>query len=292
MPGRACALASSTSGATEHRLAGRLLHWSVMDVRTDLRNIAIIAHVDHGKTTLVDAMLWQGGIFRANETVPERVMDSIDLEREKGITIMAKNTAITYRGREAQHRGHARPRRLRGRGRADADPGGRRPAPGGRRRGAPAPDALRPEEGAGGRAPAGRGHQQDRPGRRPAGPGAGRGLRPLHRPRRRRGQLEFPVLYTDARRGTATRTAGRAGPEPGAALRDDPGARSRRPRFDPAMGLQLRAASLDWDDYVGRLVIGRVVERDDPGQRPRGGGPPLGRRSSPPRSRWSTPTRA
>ena len=58
--------------------------------RTDVRNIAIIAHVDHGKTTLVDAMLWQSGIFRANEAVMERVMDSIDLEREKGITIMAK----------------------------------------------------------------------------------------------------------------------------------------------------------------------------------------------------------
>src|SRR5512135_1770539 len=66
--------------------------------RTDLRNLAIIAHVDHGKTTLVDAMLWQSGIFRANEAVMERVMDSIDLEREKGITIMAKNTAISYRG--------------------------------------------------------------------------------------------------------------------------------------------------------------------------------------------------
>ncbi|RPJ80770.1 MAG: GTP-binding protein, partial [Acidobacteria bacterium] len=66
--------------------------------RPDIRNIAIIAHVDHGKTTLVDAMLWQSGIFRANEYVVERVMDSIDLEREKGITIMAKNTAVTYRG--------------------------------------------------------------------------------------------------------------------------------------------------------------------------------------------------
>ena len=66
--------------------------------RTDVRNIAIIAHVDHGKTTLVDAMLWQSGIFRANEAVVERVMDSIDLEREKGITIMAKNTSILYKG--------------------------------------------------------------------------------------------------------------------------------------------------------------------------------------------------
>ena len=65
-------------------------------VRPDLRNLAIIAHVDHGKTTLVDAMLWQSGIFRDNQEVQVRVMDSIDLEREKGITIMAKNTAIHY----------------------------------------------------------------------------------------------------------------------------------------------------------------------------------------------------
>src|SRR3989441_3636204 len=68
-----------------------------MQQRENVRNIAIIAHVDHGKTTLVDAMLWQSGLFRQNESVPERIMDSIDLEREKGITIMAKNTAITYR---------------------------------------------------------------------------------------------------------------------------------------------------------------------------------------------------
>src|SRR5512147_669898 len=68
------------------------------EIRKDIRNLAIIAHVDHGKTTLVDAMLWQSGVFRANEYVVERVMDSIDLEREKGITIMAKNTAVTYRG--------------------------------------------------------------------------------------------------------------------------------------------------------------------------------------------------
>src|SRR5512136_2094060 len=66
--------------------------------REDIRNIAIIAHVDHGKTTLVDAMLKQSGTFRDNERIVERVMDNLDLERERGITIMAKNTAIHYRG--------------------------------------------------------------------------------------------------------------------------------------------------------------------------------------------------
>src|SRR2546428_9022600 len=68
-----------------------------MRQRETIRNIAIIAHVDHGKTTLVDAMLWQSGLFRQNETVAERMMDSMDLEREKGITIMAKNTAVNYK---------------------------------------------------------------------------------------------------------------------------------------------------------------------------------------------------
>jgi GTP-binding protein len=68
-----------------------------INTRKDIRNLAIIAHVDHGKTTLVDAMLWQSGVFRENQQVVERVMDSIDLEREKGITIMAKNTSVLYR---------------------------------------------------------------------------------------------------------------------------------------------------------------------------------------------------
>ena len=67
-----------------------------MSVRADLRNVAIIAHVDHGKTTLVDAMLWQSGAFRANQDVAKRVMASLDLEREKGITILAKNTAVDH----------------------------------------------------------------------------------------------------------------------------------------------------------------------------------------------------
>ena len=72
------------------------------ETRADLRNVAIIAHVDHGKTTLVDAMLWQSGAFRDNEEVQERVLDSMDLEREKGITILAKNTAVRWRD-QADH---------------------------------------------------------------------------------------------------------------------------------------------------------------------------------------------
>jgi GTP-binding protein len=70
----------------------------VLEPRSDIRNVAIVAHVDHGKTTLVDAMLWQSGAFRAGQDVAERVLDSMDLEREKGITILAKNTALRYGG--------------------------------------------------------------------------------------------------------------------------------------------------------------------------------------------------
>ena len=77
------------------------------------RNVAIIAHVDHGKTTLVDALFRQSGVFRDNERVVERAMDNNDLERERGITILAKNTAVHYRRRPDQHLRHAGPRRLR-----------------------------------------------------------------------------------------------------------------------------------------------------------------------------------
>jgi GTP-binding protein len=70
----------------------------VLEPRSDIRNVAIVAHVDHGKTTLVDAMLWQSGAFRVGQDVADRVLDSMDLEREKGITILAKNTALHYKG--------------------------------------------------------------------------------------------------------------------------------------------------------------------------------------------------
>jgi GTP-binding protein len=89
----------AAAGPPGRRPPRRPLRSSVVLVpRTDIRNVAIVAHVDHGKTTLVDAMLWQSGAFRANQEVATRVMDSMDLEREKGITILAKNTSVRYRG--------------------------------------------------------------------------------------------------------------------------------------------------------------------------------------------------
>jgi GTP-binding protein len=229
-----------------------------MQTRPDIRNVAIIAHVDHGKTTLVDAMLWQGGIFRANESVPERIMDSIDLEREKGITIMAKNTAINYRGVKiniVDTPGHA-------------DFGGEV-----ERTLTLVDGVLLLVDAAEGPLP------QTRFVLRKA---LEAGLPPVvvinkidradARPTQvldevydlfidldaDESQLDFPVVYTDARRGTATARLD----EPGrtlAPLFEALLATVPAPRYDPAMGLQLRAASLDWDDYVGRLVIGRVT---------------------------------
>ncbi|MBO4678743.1 MAG: GTP-binding protein, partial [Lachnospiraceae bacterium] len=70
----------------------------MLQKREDIRNVAIIAHVDHGKTTLVDELLKQSGVFRENQEVKERVMDSNDIERERGITILSKNTAVSYKG--------------------------------------------------------------------------------------------------------------------------------------------------------------------------------------------------
>jgi GTP-binding protein len=229
-----------------------------MQTRPDLRNVAIIAHVDHGKTTLVDAMLWQGGIFRANETVPERIMDSIDLEREKGITIMAKNTAISYRGVKlniVDTPGHA-------------DFGGEV-----ERTLTLVDGVLLLVDAAEGPLPQTRFvlkkaleaglppvvviNKIDRAAARPV-----QVLDEIYDLfidlDAEERQLDFPVLYTDARRGTATARLD----EPGRTLEplfEALVATVPPPRYDPAMGLQLRAASLDWDDYVGRLVIGRVT---------------------------------
>ena len=229
-----------------------------MQERHDIRNVAIIAHVDHGKTTLVDAMLWQSGIFRANEHVVERVMDSIDLEREKGITIMAKNTSIHYKDVKiniVDTPGHA-------------DFGGEV-----ERTLTLVDGVLLLVDAAEGPLP------QTRFVLKKA---LEAGLTPvvvinkIDRQDARavqvldevydlfidleaaEDQLDFPVLYTDARKGIAKLS-----------LDDDSKTLAPLfetlvntippPRFDPEMGLQLRATSLDWDDYVGRLVIGRIV---------------------------------
>jgi GTP-binding protein len=83
-------------GGRPSDLGRRVVACGIVLTRDDLRNVAIVAHVDHGKTTLVDQMLWQSGAFRANQDVADRVMDSMDIEREKGITILAKNTAVRH----------------------------------------------------------------------------------------------------------------------------------------------------------------------------------------------------
>jgi GTP-binding protein len=229
-----------------------------MQHRESIRNVAIIAHVDHGKTTLVDAMLWQSGLFRENEAVPERMMDSIDLEREKGITIMAKNTAVTYKSVHiniVDTPGHADFGSEVERTLTlvdgvlllvDAAEG---PLPQTRFVLKKALEAGLP--------PIVVVNKIDRSDARPA-----EVLDEIYDLfidlDAAEEQLDFPVLYTNARVGTATSDLKVAGEslEPlfEAILTTVPA-----PAFDPAAGLQLRVAMLDWDDYVGRLVIGRIV---------------------------------
>jgi GTP-binding protein len=228
-----------------------------MHQRDTIRNIAIIAHVDHGKTTLVDAMLWQSGLFRENESVPERIMDSIDLEREKGITIMAKNTAITYRGIRiniVDTPGHADFGSEVERTLTlvdgvlllvDAAEG---PLPQTRFVLKKALEAGLP--------PIVVVNKIDRQDARPA-----EVLDEIYDLfidlDASEDQLEFPVLYTNARAGTATldlkEEGGSLEPLFETILTTVP-----PPGFDPEMGLQFRVTMLDWDDYVGRLVIGRI----------------------------------
>jgi len=226
-------------------------------VREDIRNIAIIAHVDHGKTTLVDALLKQSGTFRENEEVVERVMDNIDLERERGITIMAKNTAIRYKNYKiniVDTPGHA-------------DFGGE------------VERTLKMVDGVILLVDASEGPlPQTRFVLRKA---LESNLTPIvvinkiDRPDARiqevinevydlfidldatEEQLEFPILYTIARDGIAKEN-----------LEDD--SKDLKPLFDkiieyipapsydPDMGLQFLITSLDYDNFVGRLAIGRI----------------------------------
>jgi GTP-binding protein len=229
-----------------------------MQQRESIRNIAIIAHVDHGKTTLVDAMLWQSGLFRENQAVAERIMDSLDLEREKGITIMAKNTAVNYRDVHiniVDTPGHADFGSEVERTLTlvdgvlllvDAAEG---PLPQTRFVLKKALEAGLP--------PIVVINKIDRSDARPA-----EVLDEVYDLfidlDATEDQLDFPVLYTNARVGTATTDRNVQGTtlEPlfETILKTVP-----PPRFDPAVGLQFRVTMLDWDDYVGRLVIGRIV---------------------------------
>jgi GTP-binding protein len=231
----------------------------VMILRENIRNVAIVAHVDHGKTTLVDHMLRQAGVFRSNETLVERVMDSNDLEREKGITILAKNTAVQYRGHQINiidTPGHA-------------DFGGE------------VERGLRLVDGVLLLVDAAEGPLPQT--RFVLSKALAMGLKTVlvinkidrqdARPREvldqvyslyidlgaDESQIDFPVLYAVARQGQASPSLA----QPGADL---------RPLFDailthisappaPPQGedrLRLLVANLDYDDYVGRLVIGRV----------------------------------
>ena len=203
--------------------------------RTDLRNVAIVAHVDHGKTTLVDAMLWQAGAFGEHQHVDERAMDSGDLEREKGITILAKNTAIRYTGPAAdgradddQHHRHPRPRRLRRRGRARPVHGRRHRAARRRLRGPAAADPVRAPQGAQ-RRPARRARgEQGRPARRPDRRGRRRDLRAVHGPARRRATAR--TRWT-SRSSTPRAKAGRAQLEHARERRRCPTATNLEPLF-------------------------------------------------------------
>ena len=174
-----------------------------------LRNVAIVAHVDHGKTTLVDAMLRQTGAFRAHQEVADRVMDSTDLEREKGITILAKNTAVRYGDVKiniVDTPGHADFGGEVERGLTMVDgvlllvDASRGPA---------APDPLRAPQGARGPPARDRRGQQGRPRRRPRRRGRARGRGAVPRPRRRRAPDRLPDrllqrAHRAARRSTPT----------------------------------------------------------------------------------------
>jgi GTP-binding protein len=230
---------------------------SALARRDDLRNVAIVAHVDHGKTTLVDALLWQSGSFRANQEVAERVLDSLDLEREKGITILAKNTAVRLPGAKVNivdTPGHA-------------DFGGEV------ERGLTMVDGvLLLVDASEGPLPQTRFVlRKALEARLPAVLVVNKVDRPDARPAEvvnevyelfldldaDEGQIDFPIVYTNAREGRA----GFAADE----LADDLGplietllATVPPPSYDPGHPLQALVTNLDASPYVGRLALLRV----------------------------------
>ena len=229
-----------------------------MHVREDLRNLAIIAHVDHGKTTLADAMLWQSGIFRENEQVVERVMDSLDLEREKGITIMAKNMSITYKGVKiniVDTPGHA-------------DFGGEVERTLNMVDGVlllvDATEGPLPQT----RFVLGKALEQGLP--------AIVVINKIDRPDRRiqevlneiydlfidldahEEQLEFPVIYTNAKAGIALTDPDAQGQDLVPLFETIVNA-IPAPAYDPEAPLQFLVTNLDYSDYVGLIAVGKIV---------------------------------
>ena len=222
------------------------------------RNVAIIAHVDHGKTTLVDALLRQSGVFRANERVAERVMDNNDLERERGITILAKNTAVHYRDvliNIVDTPGHAD---FGGEVErtlsmvdgvlllVDASEG-------------PLPQTRFVLRKALERAPRRRSSSSTR--------STGRTRAPQEVLNEiydlfidldaTEEQLDFPVLYTNARAGTATTDLATPG-RTCARCSTRSSQHVPPPQGDPDAPLQMLVANLDSSDYLGRIAIGRI----------------------------------
>jgi GTP-binding protein len=226
-------------------------------VRDDLRNVAIVAHVDHGKTTLVDAMLWQTGAFRSNQAVVERVLDSGDLEREKGITILAKQTTVDYgatRLNIVDTPGHA-------------DFGGEV-----ERSLLMVDSVLLLVDAAEGPLPQTRYVLQKAMARRlPVVVAVNKIDRSDARPAEVLDeiyelfidlgaddhQIEFPVVYTNAKLGTATRDLAQPGTDLQPLL-DLLVEVTPPPRHEPGHPLQLLVTNLSANDYVGRMAIGRI----------------------------------
>ncbi len=228
-----------------------------MGIREDLRNVAIIAHVDHGKTTLVDQLLRQSGVFRENEAVAERVMDSGDLERERGITILSKNTAVMYQGTKiniVDTPGHA-------------DFGGEVERVlmmvDGVLLLVDAFEGCMPQtrfvlkKALGlGKKPVVVVNKIDRPGARPAEV-VDEVLDLFIELGANDDQLEFPVVYASARDGYATLDPGKPGTDMSPLfemiLNEVPA-----PEGDLDGPTQVLFSNIDYDDYVGRIGIGRV----------------------------------